>query len=106
MALSGSVLPVGQQQTTDSIQLVEVDIQNDVEEAKSLQHALVAVCHPSAVDAFEKSGRGRDLVTAGVAGFCAVDKVITETDKLHLLSPCAGSLPSKTLIVGDITWME
>ena len=47
-----------------------------------------------------------DLVTAGVAGFCAVDKVVTETDRLHLLSPCAGGLPSKTLLMGDITWME
>jgi len=106
MALSGSVLPVGQQQSTDAIQLVEIDIQNDIEEANSLQHALIAICHPSAVDAYDKSGRGRDLVTAGVAGFCVVDKVVTETDRLHLLSPCAGILPSKTMIVGDITWME
>ena len=106
MALSGSVLPVGQQQSTDAIQLVEIDIQNDPEEAKSLQHSLIAICHPTAVDAYNKSGRGRDLVTAGVAGFCVVDKVVTETDRLHLLSPCAGSLPSKTMIIGDITWME
>ena len=106
MALSGSVLPVGQQQSTDAIQLVEIDIQNDTEEAKSLQHSLIAICHPTAVDAYNKSGRGRDLVTAGVAGFCVVDKVVTETDRLHLLSPCAGSLPSKTMIIGDITWME
>jgi polyribonucleotide 5'-hydroxyl-kinase len=106
MALSGSVLPVGQQQSTDAIQLVEIDIQNDPEEAKSLQHSLIAICHPTAVDAYNRSGRGRDLVTAGVAGFCVVDKVVTETDRLHLLSPCAGSLPSKTMIIGDITWME
>jgi polyribonucleotide 5'-hydroxyl-kinase len=106
MALSGSVLPVGQQQSTDAIQLVEIDIQNDTEEAKSLQHSLIAICHPTAVDAYNKSGRGRDLVTAGVAGFCVVDKVVTETDRLHLLSPCAGCLPSKTMIIGDITWME
>ena len=106
MALSGSVLPVGQQQTTDAIQLVEIDITNDAEEAKLLQHAVVAVCHPSAVDEYEQSGRGRDLVTAGVAGFLVVDKVVTETDTLYFLSPCAGSLPSKTMIVGDITWME
>lgn len=107
MALSTSLLPVNaQSQSTDAIQLVEVDIQTDPEIAKGLQHSLVAVCHPSAVALFEQTQRGRDLVTAGVAGFCAVDKVITETDQLHLLSPCAGGLPSKTLLVGDITWME
>ena len=107
MALSTSLLPVNaQSQSTDAIQLVEVDISNDPEIAKSLQHSLVAVCHPSAVALYNQTGKGRDLVTAGVAGFCAVDKVVVETDKLHLLSPCAGGLPSKTFLVGDITWME
>jgi polyribonucleotide 5'-hydroxyl-kinase len=105
MALSSSLLPVAQQQSTDAIQIVEVDLQGsgDVE---SLQHALLAVCHPSAAMSYEESGRGRDLVTAGVAGFCAVERIVKETDQIHLLSPCAGSLPSKTLIVGDISWME
>jgi polyribonucleotide 5'-hydroxyl-kinase len=105
MALSRSLLPVAQQQSTDTIQIVEIDLHGsgDVE---SLQHGLLAVCHPSAVRAYEESGRGRDLVTAGVAGFCAVERIVKETDQIHLLSPCAGSLPSKTLVVGDTTWME
>jgi len=107
MALSTSLLPVNAaSQSTDAIQIVEVHIQTDPELAKGLQHSLVAICHPSAVALYNESGKARDLVTAGVAGFCAVDKVITETDQLHLLSPCAGGLPSKTLLVGDITWME
>jgi polyribonucleotide 5'-hydroxyl-kinase len=103
MALSSSLLPVAQQQSTDAIQIVKLDLET---EAESLQHALLAVCHPSAVQAYTNSGRARDLVTAGVAGFCAVERVVTDTDTLHLLSPCAGSLPSKTLLLGDITWME
>jgi polyribonucleotide 5'-hydroxyl-kinase len=103
MALSSSLLPVAQQQSTDAIQIVKVDLET---EAESLQHALLAVCHPSAVNAYKASGRARDLVTSGVAGFCAVERVLTDTDTLHLLSPCAGSLPSKTLLLGDITWME
>ena len=107
IALRKELLAVNAQfQTTDAIQIEEVDIQNDPEIAKGLQHSLVAVCHPSAVAKYQQSGKGRDLVTAGVAGFCAVDKVITETDQLHLLSPCAGGLPSKTLLMGGITWME
>jgi polyribonucleotide 5'-hydroxyl-kinase len=103
MALSSSLLPVAQMQSTDAIQITQVDLDH---EAETLQHALLAVCHPSAVQAYQESGRGRDLVTAGVAGFVAVERVLTDTDTLHLLSPCAGSLPSKTLILGDITWME
>ncbi len=100
MALSSSLLPVAQQQTTDAIQIQQVPVE------EALQHSLVAVCHPLAVQAYRESGRGRDLWTAGVAGFCAVERVVMETDTLHLLSPCAGSLPSKTLLLGEITWME
>lgn len=103
MALSSSLLPVAQQQSTDAIQISQVDLDS---EADTLQHALLAVCHPSAVQTWLTSGRARDLVCAGVAGFCAVERINSDTDSLHLLSPCAGSLPSKTLLLGDITWME
>jgi polyribonucleotide 5'-hydroxyl-kinase len=106
MALSSSLLPVAQAQSTDAIQIQQLDLEGDSEIAESLQHSLVAVCHPSAVALYEQTGRGRDLVTAGVAGFCSVERIVKETDQIHLLSPCAGSLPSKTLIVGDITWVE
>eukprot|EP00934_Nitzschia_sp_Nitz4_P002376 Nitzschia sp. Nitz4//scaffold175_size95217//59751//61178//NITZ4_004729-RA/size95217-processed-gene-0.72-mRNA-1//-1//CDS//3329538957//2371//frame0 len=111
MALSQSLLPVAQQQTTDAIQLIKVDLENYDKDPgaltpESLQHAVLAVCHPSAVQAYHQSGLARDLVTAGVAGFCAVERVLTDTDTLHLLSPCAGTLPSKTLLLGDVTWME
>ena len=103
MALSSSLLPVAQQQSTDAIQISKVDLDT---EAETLQHALLAVCHPAAVQAWQDSGRARDLVCSGVAGFCAVERINADTDSLHLLSPCAGSLPSKTLLLGDITWME
>lgn len=100
MALSSSLLPVAQQQTTDAIQIQPVPLE------EALQHSLLAVCHPAAVQSYRESGRGRDLWTAGVAGFCVVERVVMESDTLHLLSPCAGSLPSKTLLLGEITWME
>lgn len=103
MALSSSLLPVAQQQSTDAIQIAKLDLEL---QAESLLHQVVAVCHPSAVAAYQASGTARDLVCSGVAGFCAVERVLTDSDTLHLLSPCAGSLPSKTLLVGDITWME
>ncbi|CAB9509507.1 Polyribonucleotide 5'-hydroxyl-kinase Clp1 [Seminavis robusta] len=100
IALSASLLPVGMGQSTDSIQVQEVEL------SESLQHALVAVCHPHAVAAYQKSGRARDLFQAGAAGFCAIERVVMDTDTVHLLCPCAGNLPSKTLLLGDITWME
>jgi polyribonucleotide 5'-hydroxyl-kinase len=103
MALSSSLLPVAQQQSTDAVQISKVDLDS---EADALQHALLAVCHPVAVANWQESGRARDLVCKGVAGFCAVERIHSDTDSLHLLSPCAGSLPSKTLLLGDITWME
>jgi polyribonucleotide 5'-hydroxyl-kinase len=100
IALSASLLPVAAAQSTDAIQIQKV------EWSEALRHMVLAVCHPAAVEKFEASQRARDLVTAGVAGFCAVERVIMETDMVHLLSPCAGSLPSQTLLCGDVTWME
>jgi polyribonucleotide 5'-hydroxyl-kinase len=100
MSLSASLLPVAATQATESVQLVPVEI------TESLQHAMVAVCHPHAVQAFQASGRAKDLYEAGVAGFCVVERVLMETEMLHLLSPCAGSLPSQTLLLGDLSWME
>ncbi|KAL3910002.1 MAG: hypothetical protein SGARI_002330, partial [Bacillariaceae sp.] len=111
MALSSSLLPVAQQQSTDAIQLEELDLE-DSNSSKSnlelLQHALLSVCHPAAVAKYEEEGNSaRSLVTAGVAGFCVVERIVEETSTIHLLSPCAGALPSHSLIVGDgITWME
>ena len=100
ISLSASLLPVAAAQATEHVQLVPVEI------TESLQHSLVAVCHPHAVQAYEASGQAKDLYEAGVAGFCAVEQVLMETEMLHLLSPCAGSLPSQTLLVGDLTWMD
>ena len=100
VALSASLLPVSGKQSTEPVQL------NTVEITEKLQHALMAVCHPTAVQAYEQSGSARDLYEAGVAGFVAVERVLMDTEMLHLLSPCAGALPSHTFLVGDITWME
>jgi polyribonucleotide 5'-hydroxyl-kinase len=100
VALSASLLPVSAKQSTEPVQL------NKVEITEKLQHALLAVCHPTAVSMYQESGKASDLYEAGVAGFVAMERVLMDTEMLHLLSPCAGSLPSHTLLVGDITWME
>ena len=105
IALSASLLPVAATQSTDAIQLAQVlDLKDGGGEG--LQHAVVAVAHPTAVAKYQSTQRARDLVTAGVAGFCVIERVVVDTDTLHLLSPCAGALPSNTLLLGDVTWME
>jgi polyribonucleotide 5'-hydroxyl-kinase len=100
ISLSASLLPVAAAQATEHVQFAPVEITD------KLQHAVLAVCHPDAVAAYEQSGRAADLYCSGVAGFLTVERVLMDTEMVHLLSPCAGSLPSNTLIVGDITWME
>lgn len=100
LSLSASLLPVAAAQSTEPVQLERVEI------TEKLQHSLLAVCHPQAVAAYEQTGKARDLYESGVAGFCVVERVLVDTEMIHLLSPCAGSLPSHTLLVGDITWME
>ena len=103
ISLSASLLPVAASQTTEAVQLEQVNLR-DSDAANALQHHLLAVCHPRSTAAYQQSGQASDLYLAGVAGFCSVERVVD--DKIHLLSPCAGSLPSNVLLIGDVTWME
>jgi polyribonucleotide 5'-hydroxyl-kinase len=100
ISLSASLLPVAAAQATEHVQLQVVEI------SEKLQHCLLAVCHPHAVATYEATGKAKDLYESGVAGFCVVERVLMESEMIHMLSPCAGNLPSHTLIVGDITWMD
>jgi polyribonucleotide 5'-hydroxyl-kinase len=103
ISLSASMLPVSAKQSTDPIQLVDIP-SSDI--TTKLQQSILAVCHPSAVAKYEESGIARDLYLSGVAGFVAVEKVDVNNERLSLLSPCVGSLPSCHLLVGDVSWME
>jgi polyribonucleotide 5'-hydroxyl-kinase len=103
ISLSASMLPVSAKQSTDPIQLVYVPTS---EINTKLQQSILAVCHPSAVEKYENSGVARDLYLSGVAGFVAVEKVDVDKERLSLLSPCVGSLPSGHLLLGDISWLE
>lgn len=100
VSLAASMLPVSAKQSTDPVQLLPIEM------GPTLVHAILAVCHPQAVQDFEQSRQASDLYLSGVAGFVAVEKVDMDREIVSLLSPCSGSLPSGTLLVGDITWME
>jgi len=103
ISLSASLLPISAKQSTDPIQLTNI---TSSELTPKFQHSVLAVCHPSAAEKYEASGSARDLYLSGVAGFVVVEKVDVDKGLLSFLSPCAGSLPSKKLLVGDIFWME
>jgi polyribonucleotide 5'-hydroxyl-kinase len=100
MSLASSLLPLGATQTTEVVQLQPVPINEQI------THHLLAVCHPHSVAQYDASGSAKDLYNAGVAGFVVVERVLVETEMLHLLAPCAGALPSHTLLIGDITWLD
>jgi polyribonucleotide 5'-hydroxyl-kinase len=100
MSLSSSLLPLGAQQTTDVLQLQSVPV------TEQITHRLLGVCHPRSVSDFDRTGSASRLYGSGVAGFVVVERVLMESETVHLLAPCAGALPSHTLLVGDITWMD
>ena len=98
VSLSAAMLPVSAKQSTDPVQLEPVFI------GPTLKHAILAVCHPFAVDKFKESGEARDLYLSGMAGLVAVEKVDVDREFISLLSP-GGSLPSTsaTWLGGDVT---
>lgn len=100
VSLAASMLPVSAKQSTDPVQLTQV------EASLALKHVVLAVCHPSAVENYKKSGKASDLYLSGIAGLVSVEKVDMDKEILSILSPCAGSLPSMTLLLGDVTWMD
>jgi polyribonucleotide 5'-hydroxyl-kinase len=100
MSLSSSLLPLGAQQTTDVLQLQSVPV------TEQITHRLLGVCHPRSVSEFDQTGSASRLYGSGVAGFVVVERVLMESETVHLLAPCAGALPSHVLLVGDITWMD
>ncbi|KAL3821869.1 hypothetical protein ACHAXA_002861 [Cyclostephanos tholiformis] len=103
VSLSASLLPISAKQSTDPIQLETIP---SSEISTRYQHAMLAVCHPGAVERYEESGVARYLYVSGVAGFVVVERVDADSGTMSLLSPCAGSLPSFHLLVGDVFWME
>jgi hypothetical protein len=76
-----SLLPVSAKQLTEPVQLNKVDITKE-----KLLHAPLAVCHLMAIHVYQESGMACNLYEAGVAGFVVVERVLMDTDMLHLLS--------------------
>ncbi|KAL4162974.1 hypothetical protein KRP22_015251 [Phytophthora ramorum] len=86
MKVSDVMLPVGQVETqSDRLRVVPV------EKTADLGHSLAAVAHPQ---------HGQD------ARFVFIKEVRVAEQKLVLLVPSPGPLPSRNLLLGSIKWME
>ena len=101
VSLSASMLPVSAKQSSAAVQLTQI-----TELSTSIEHSMLAVCHPVAVENYEQSGDESDLYMTAVTGFVVVEKVDMNREVISLLSPCTGSLASMTLLAADIAWRE
>lgn len=102
MKVSDVMLPVGQVETqTDHLRVVPVDKTAD------LGHSLAAVAHPRhGQDTSSNSEDPSWLLGAPAAGFVFIKEVRVAEQKLVLLVPSPGPLPSRNILVGSIKWME
>ncbi|KAL3657324.1 hypothetical protein V7S43_017831 [Phytophthora oleae] len=102
MKVSDVMLPVGQVETqSDRLRVVPV------EKTADLGHSLAAVAHPRhGQDASSSSTDLSWMLGAPAAGFVFIKEVRVAEQKLVLLVPSPGPLPSRNLLVGSIKWME
>ncbi|KAG1692908.1 hypothetical protein DVH05_024195 [Phytophthora capsici] len=99
MKVSDVMLPVGQVETqSDRLRVVPV------EKTADLGHSLAAVAHPR--NASSSSTDLSWMLSAPAAGFVFIKEVRVAEQKLVLLVPSPGPLPSRNLLVGSIKWME
>ena len=99
----------------ESVRVIPVEIE------KTLVHSIMAVMHAPSLGGVETAsaaiGGGLDSEAAGqeatgamalssVAGFVSVKGVNMDTRTITLLSPASTDLPSRTLLKGNITWLD
>ena len=72
-----------------------------------LVHSVVALIHAPESD--PNNGRGevtQDFINCNVAGFISVLQLEFDSDRMSILSPCPGALPTNNLLVGNVKWTE
>ncbi len=82
-----TALPIGSERLVDETAVTVI------EPNKELLHTLCALSY---------GGEPESALAANVAGFVLVTHVDEEAKKCHLLTPCAGRLPSVLFLVSDI----
>ncbi|GAA0183858.1 mRNA polyadenylation factor [Lithospermum erythrorhizon] len=86
-----SALPIGAEPASDPTRLTPVTINRD------LLHLVLGVSYAKEPD---------EIVSSNVAGFIYITDIDIQRRKITYLAPCAGELPGKFLIVGNLTWVE
>lgn len=70
-------------------------------------HAFDPDCPPEGLDAANKAGdTSQALLQNNIAGFISILHMDLDNDRMTILSPCQGALPSHNLLVGSIKWIE
>ncbi|KAJ6370020.1 hypothetical protein OIU76_028313 [Salix suchowensis] len=86
-----SALPIGAEPVANPLRVAPVNIDRD------LLHVVLAVSYAQEPD---------QIVSSNVAGFIYVTDIDLQRRKITYLSPTAGELPSKYLVMGTLTWLE
>jgi len=86
-----TALPIGQQSSSDPLRVTTVA------PSMSLLNAVLAVSHGKS---------NADLLSSNVAGFVYVTEVDMQKKQFTYVSPSAGELPSRNLLMGSLTWIE
>jgi polyribonucleotide 5'-hydroxyl-kinase len=95
-----SALPLGATRKIDSSRLTKV---SELSPAQLLYSVLGVLVEGAT---FEQENALQDAALAAMAGFVHVLEVDEAKQTMTVLSPCAGNLPSKYLLLGSLKWIE
>ncbi|XP_010485851.1 PREDICTED: protein CLP1 homolog [Camelina sativa] len=87
-----SALPIGSDRVSNPLRVTPVNIDN-----RDLLHSVLAVSYAEEPD---------QIVSSNVSGFVYVTEVDIPRKKITYLAPSPGTLPSKFLIAGSLSWLE
>ncbi|KAJ9135189.1 hypothetical protein P3X46_032398 [Hevea brasiliensis] len=86
-----SALPIGADPVANPLRVTAVNIDRD------LLHVVLAVSYAQEPD---------QIVSSNIAGLIYITDIDLQRRKITYLTPTAGDLPSKYLIMGTLTWLE
>ncbi len=95
-----SALPLGATRKIDSSRLTKV---SELSPAQLLYSVLGVLAEGST---FDHETALQEAALAPMAGFVHVLEVDEQKQTMTVLSPCAGNLPSKYLLLGSLKWIE
>ncbi|KAG7576018.1 Pre-mRNA cleavage complex subunit Clp1 C-terminal [Arabidopsis thaliana x Arabidopsis arenosa] len=87
-----SALPAGSTSVSNPLRVTPVNIDD-----RDLLHSVLAVSYAEEPD---------QIISSNVSGFVYVTEVNMQKKKITYLAPSPGTLPSKLLVAGSLTWLE